>query len=137
MTITVPAANAASLSDLHWQYRLIVAFTAPGSEHNQIATHWVTSNRCRLRDRDLLIINIHDSTSEELTDTGLTLNASAIASLNTRRKSPEAGFEMLLIGKDGGVKTHSEDTADLNNFIRLIDTMPMRQREAKADKCPP
>ncbi len=41
-----------------------------------------------------------------------------------------AGFAVLLIGKDGGVKLSQTTLVDPAQIISLIDTMPMRQREA-------
>lgn len=43
------------------------------------------------------------------------------------------GFAVLLIGKDGGVKLQRQTPVDPDEIIGLIDTMPMRQREARGD----
>ena len=54
-----------------------------------------------------------------------------------RRLRPELGvgsqaiFEVLLVGKDGGVKLRREQPVAVADITALIDTMPMRQAEMK------
>ena len=46
--------------------------------------------------------------------------------------SPAAGtFELVLIGKDGGVKARADDPDALDAFLERIDTMPMRRAEMR------
>ena len=39
------------------------------------------------------------------------------------------GFEVLLVGKDGGVKLRSDRPVRAEDLFALIDTMPMRRQE--------
>ncbi|MGR3370307.1 MAG: DUF4174 domain-containing protein [Sagittula sp.] len=39
------------------------------------------------------------------------------------------GFEVLLVGKDGGVKLRQETPLSVDDLFATIDAMPMRQRE--------
>ena len=54
-----------------------------------------------------------------------------------RRERPELGvsshatFELLLVGKDGGVKLRREKPVAASEITALIDTMPMRQNEMR------
>ena len=41
------------------------------------------------------------------------------------------GFEILLVGKDGGVKLRSPAPVSTRDLFALIDAMPMRQREMR------
>ena len=41
-------------------------------------------------------------------------------------------FEVVLIGKDGGVKARTSDPGALQDFLALIDTMPMRRAEMRS-----
>jgi len=41
------------------------------------------------------------------------------------------GFQLRLVGKDGGVKTRSQ-SLDLDQIFALVDSMPMRQAEMRA-----
>ncbi len=42
-----------------------------------------------------------------------------------------AGFQVLLIGKDGGVKMRSATPVAAERILSLIDSMPMRQQEMR------
>lgn len=46
-----------------------------------------------------------------------------------RFNTPKSDFQVILIGLDGGVKFRSEMHIPYNELIRVIDEMPMRQRE--------
>ncbi len=54
-----------------------------------------------------------------------------------RRERPELGvnsrtaFEVLLVGKDGGVKLRRDKPVAASEIIALIDTMPMRRNEMR------
>ena len=41
------------------------------------------------------------------------------------------GFEIVLIGKDGGVKLRSKTPLDVETLYAVIDAMPMRRREMR------
>ena len=41
-----------------------------------------------------------------------------------------AGFAVVLIGKDGGIKQVWRDPVAPDDIFAVIDAMPMRQREA-------
>jgi hypothetical protein len=43
----------------------------------------------------------------------------------------DAGFTLLLIGKDGGEKLRSGEVVSPDRLIRLIDSMPMRKDEMR------
>ena len=45
--------------------------------------------------------------------------------------APRAAFEVLLVGKDGGVKLRRTDPVAPSDIIALIDTMPMRRSEMR------
>lgn len=45
--------------------------------------------------------------------------------------NPDSGFEILLIGLDGGIKLRQEETLDAETLFARIDSMPMRRQEMK------
>lgn len=61
----------------------------------------------------------------------------AITPEAARRERPELGvgsqtaFEVLLVGKDGGVKLRRDKPVAVSELTALIDTMPMRQNEMR------
>ena len=65
-----------------------------------------------------------------LVTTSLCLLLYSLRALAQSRKFAHDSFELLLIGKDGGVKANSHRIKDLDEFITLIDGMPMRKQEA-------
>ena len=42
---------------------------------------------------------------------------------------PDSGFEILLIGLDGGVKLRQDEVIDTETLFARIDAMPMRRQE--------
>ncbi len=44
------------------------------------------------------------------------------------------GFQLLLLGKDGGVKLRSSNVS-LEDIFSLIDTMPMIRKEMRDGQC--
>jgi putative N-acetylmannosamine-6-phosphate epimerase len=43
----------------------------------------------------------------------------------------ETGFEVILIGKDGGVKKRKTELMTTEELFAIIDSMPMRQSEMR------
>lgn len=82
-----------------------------------------------------MVLNIRDNKAEDLTARNVSLDTDSIAALEQWRNYPNAAYEMLLIGKDGGVKASSIELDKLEEFIERIDRMPMRQQESKDDNC--
>lgn len=76
------------------------------------------------------MLSIRDQTASVLTNERIIIDSVTVAGLQKSRALPESEFEMLLIGKDGGIKSRATTADDLDSFIELIDGMPMRQREA-------
>lgn len=46
-----------------------------------------------------------------------------------RRKLSVEGFEVLLVGKDGGMKLRKQTPIDAEELFTFVDSMPMRRRE--------
>ncbi|WP_156013324.1 DUF4174 domain-containing protein [Thioalkalivibrio sp. HK1] len=89
----------------------------------------ILANGCAIEDRDLdIFIDGIDAID------GLGPGASSLAGgspddLRSVYAVDERRFEMVLIGKDGGIKARGEKPEDLIGFLALIDTMPMRRAE--------
>jgi len=56
----------------------------------------------------------------------------ALLELARLRSAERSDFEMVLIGKDGGVKARTYELNALEDFLALIDTMPMRRAEIQS-----
>lgn len=49
-------------------------------------------------------------------------------------KKTDAGFEVILLGLDGGVKLRQNELLQLEKLYGTIDVMPMRRQEIKRKK---
>lgn len=120
-------ATESSLEKYRGQNRPLLVF-APDEQHPayQQTLEAVNDNRSGFIDRDMILISV-------FADAGMAddkpLSGSAAQSLYQRHEIEPGEFRILLIGKDGGVKLRSAETADMDEIFRLIDGMPMRQRE--------
>lgn len=124
-------AMAETLTDYQWKNRLIVAFVQVDSEHARAFKQKVDALECQLDDRDLLVFIISDKQAHGVNKPAVSLDQQSVTRLISRRYEPDEPFEMLLIGKDGGIKARSGNTRQLQDFLALIDTMPMRRAESK------
>jgi hypothetical protein len=127
-------AKVVDISDLRWEKRVIVAFSSMSSPNADKLRQWVDSNRCRLKNRDVLVFSIDLHDSPEITGTSIKLDTASAQALSQHRRYPDQPIELLLIGKDGGIKASSSELSELDSFLSLIDTMPMRRQEAARDK---
>ncbi|SFR42066.1 protein of unknown function [Marinobacter daqiaonensis] len=122
---TVEARTMNSLSDLQWQNRIILVGN-PESKGEAIEA----LNRFRdgIEERDIAWFVV-DEESVESNINGLT----AALSESVRARLNEGQTEVILIGKDGGVKDRGRQL-DMDHLFSLIDSMPMRIREMKQQK---
>ena len=110
-----PAAQMpAELNEYRWRNRLILLFAAsaedPAYTEQRDVLEAVTEG---LLERHVVVLSDTDP--------------EAAGALRTRFK-PQ-GFEVLLIGKDGGVKLRQRQPVAAETLFATIDAMPMRRRE--------
>lgn len=115
--------------------RQIIVFATPESQSGKSIQRSVDALRCQLidRDTDVRFVDVTElpdaaavSTDEERDRQG------ALAELVRLRSDERPDFEVVLIGKDGGVKARTSDLSALEDFLALIDTMPMRRAEMRS-----
>ncbi len=98
-------------------HRLVVVVGRPGDPRAAQQHATLERDAAALRERD---VTVQDLTPE-----------------TARRDRPELGvgpqatFELLLVGKDGGVKLRRDKPVAASELTALIDTMPMRQSEMR------
>ena len=108
---------AATMAAAQSPRRLIVVVGQPDDPRVTQQRAALEHDAAALRERDLVV---QDITPEA-----------------ARRERPELGvgsqaaFEVLLVGKDGGVKLRREKPIAVSEIAALIDTMPMRQNEMR------
>jgi hypothetical protein len=113
LALAVMTSPAPSLA-LH---RLIVVVGRPDDARVRSQTNMLARARGALVERDVVVQSLSPDAA--------------------RRERPELGvaattaFEVLLVGKDGGVKLRRQAPVDPHEINALIDTMPMRREEMK------
>ena len=121
LVITMPL-QAAKLKDYLWKNRVIITFSASVKEPERLALQkQMEEKACAFTDRNLVHIDLLQG-SEDFDKMSQQFSVSS------------SGFQLLLLGKDGGVKLRSS-SASLEDIFSLIDTMPMRRSEMRDDQC--
>lgn len=117
-----PMMAAASLSAFQWENRILVILGDPGTPHYVDQLRRLDEARPGLAERDMLVLGVSGNG---------TLDADAV------RQSLDpsgAAFEVVLIGKDGGVKHRQDAPIDPAELFAIIDAMPMRASEMARDR---
>ena len=110
-----------NLTEFLWQNRPVVVFAdSPNDPRFEQQMALLKSRSAALATRDVVV----------LTDTDPASGSELRKNLRPR------GFMMVLIGKDGGVKLRKASPWDVRELSRVIDKMPMRQREVRERRQP-
>lgn len=125
-----------TLNEMRWHKRLIVAFATEARPATLIFKNHVEAASCDLAERHVDFYLIEDMAAIAYTSKALPMTSESILKLQSLRSHTTSPFEMLLIGKDGGLKATSLQASDLNRFLDLIDGMPMRRAEAAQQQSP-
>ncbi len=109
------------LSGLEWKYRIIVV-NEPPSEAEVLAL--LEKHTAEIDDRDIVwfvvkVDGVLTNYKGELSEKFLS---------RTRHKYGERQGQVILIGKDGGIKSRL-DRLDIDTIFSEIDAMPMRRYE--------
>ena len=107
-------ASATELDVYRWKNRPVLIFAPSDGDPAYLAQRQALENATEgLRAREIVV----------LTDTSADDNGAL------RRLFGVQGFELLLFGKDGGLKLHQTKPISANALFKTIDAMPMRRRE--------
>lgn len=124
--------SAQDLSKHKWENRLILLIT--DDENNptfksQIAEF--SKDLTGLNERKLIIYQVMPGEYK----TGLNGdNKKKSARLYNDYKKTDAGFEIVLLGLDGGIKLQQNELLQLEKLYATIDVMPMRRSEIERKK---
>ena len=126
ITLTTHGADMNSLSDYQWKNRLILV---QASDENAGEIEMLRSARAGVDDRDVVwFVN----TGSEVVSNQQSLSNSLESDIKTLLDGGRSDGRVLLIGKDGCIKSR-EVSLDLDAIFRRIDAMPMRMREMRVD----
>ena len=117
LLVTEPVDANGPLSEYLWQKRPIIVFADSEFDPSFVEQMALLGSDMEdLEERDVVV----------LTDTNPAEQSALRAELRPR------GFVMVLVGKDGGVKLRKASPWDVREISRVIDKMPMRQQEMRA-----
>ena len=115
-------AQSMTVKDYLWKNRVIITFSSDEQHPERLSIkEQIDLHRCGFRDRDLVHIDLIQGSAE-------------FEEMSQEFLVSGEGFQLLLLGKDGGVKKRTS-TVSLEEVLSLIDTMPMRRREMRDSKC--
>ena len=115
--------HAEPLKEYLWKRRVVLSFSADKSTPERISLlKQIEKYQCEFDDRQMVHIDLIAGSSDHQL-------------LSRQFSVPNTNFNLVLLGKDGGVKLLTSQTS-LENVMTLIDTMPMRQRELRIGSCP-
>lgn len=110
------------LRDYLWTNRVIVTFsTNESTPERRLLIKQIAQYPCEFRKRDLVHIDLISGSVD-------------YQSLSQRFAMEGKDFKLVLIGKDGKIKLQATAVA-LEDIFALIDTMPMRKKEMRGEKC--
>ncbi|MEH6452864.1 MAG: DUF4174 domain-containing protein [Psychromonas sp.] len=109
------------LTTLKWENRIILV-NATQNKDNVVTLF--EQNKVEINDRDIIWFVIKNGR----VTTNFTGNLTKGFLPDTREKYMSGQGKVILIGKDGGIKSR-RDSLDLNSIFLEIDAMPMRQLE--------
>lgn len=120
-----------SLSKYEWKNRVVVLFGDPQDDRLVGQIDILTSRPDELRDRDIVIFHVDGDDVRSIFGDAALVNARQL-----REEAAIKGdeFKAVLVGKDGGIKLVSAEVITDEQLFGLIDQMPMRRSERRADK---
>ena len=124
---TTTAPNDAWFDEVRWEHRLLVITgpddrTAPQNEACRAA-------RTGMIERELIVVDVSQEKIELIA--GAREDVPDAASFRSRFDLPENDFQIVLVGKDGGVKERRNEQFEIDELFRIIDAMPMRVQEMR------
>jgi len=113
-----------------WKNRLLLLF-APHRSHPMFDAlqQSLAALEAEVSDRDLVVFEILENGSSRVNTA--TIDSETANELRERFNVNRGEFNVILIGKDGGVKLKREESTKLEDIFSLIDSMPMRREEMR------
>ncbi len=117
--MTMLALSVSSIDAMRWQRRVILVAAPSAAEPALAAQRKILGDWRGGYARDVSVVEIAGTAVAGATDTADRLRKTYAL--------PAERFEVILIGKDGGVKLRSAHPFSADILTQTIDAMPMRQ----------
>ena len=118
------------LKSFEWENRVLVVGGNGSKYQNQFDN--LEGNKNEYTERDMVVILINKDESKISYDGLNVLNKlDHESTLSIRKRFNFDNFNLILIGKDGGVKYNNNEPVKINKIFEIIDKMPMRMQEIK------
>jgi hypothetical protein len=134
-----PGPVPSTLADLRHNYRPLLIFAASYDRKVQQQLQLLAQQSQEMEARQIMVIPflLHEEKKGKPW-TGvlperdmMQLTPAEAASARSRFRIDQDDFTVILLGKDGGEKLRSDTPVTMEILTRLIDSMPMRQKEAR------
>ncbi|MBW6425509.1 DUF4174 domain-containing protein [Rhizobium sp. XQZ8] len=114
-----------SIADLEWKNRVVLIFGLPTDARVDHQIELLERQTSDLAERDMVIIRIAGDEARSVYGNFPSPDAGVL-----RKEAEIIGdtFQVVLIGKDGGVKLRSDRVVRNIEIFDLIDSMPMRKK---------
>jgi hypothetical protein len=121
------------LDSLRWKNRVLVILSPTESDLSfQLQKQESASSPEGVLDRDLVILEILEQEKSRIGKQ--ILSEKSVQNIRKKLGVQTGPFQVLLIGKDGGVKLRSAEPVPVKDIFGLIDSMPMRRQEMDSGK---
>ena len=111
--------------DVRWEHRLLV-FTGPQDAVNQQAKA-CRSSRDEMLERELIVVDASGDPGKLVV--GVQEDIPDASIFRNRFDMNSEVFQVVLVGKDGGIKERRTEKFEIEELFAIIDAMPMRIRE--------
>ncbi|KAA3508908.1 DUF4174 domain-containing protein [Agrobacterium rosae] len=115
-----------SLSELTWKKRAVIVFGDVRDQRVAQQIKILTDQRSELSERDLVVLGVSDDDAKAFFGSVSKLDAVALRREADIKKDR---FQVILVGKDGGIKLRSDTVVSNLDMFDVIDRMPMRRAE--------
>ncbi|MDX5593839.1 DUF4174 domain-containing protein [Pseudovibrio sp. SPO723] len=121
----------ADLSEFQWKNRLLLVFDdSKDAALLRTQRKIYDENQADMKERDLLFFEVAKDRARVIGKPAPEMDAAKLRSLLSVESQEK---QVVLIGKDGGVKHRREGVIEAPDLFAIIDAMPMRQSEMRSN----
>lgn len=132
MTMLVANNQENPLKSLQWKNRVVIIYSNQSNDvdyQNQFAL--LKEQEEELVERDVIVLSVFE---EGRKAGGASLAKGWGKPIYEQYFSSDNNFQLILIGKDGGLKFKNSQITNIQELIEVIDRMPMRKAEMKKNR---